>query len=517
MAFPILSTLIFLPLAGGLCLFLLPRSMAWAWSLFIAIAEFIVAIGLGLAFVAGSGTYQFTEYQLWIRGLGLNYSLGVDGISLFLVLLTALLSAVAIGASAKQGQDARAKLYFFLMLLLTTGITGVFLANNVFLFYVFWEIMLIPSYLLIGTFGGPRRTYAAMKFVIFTAVGSLLMLAGVIGLGVFANSGGSLDLPALLNHVPANAQMALFLAFSAAFAVKSPLFPFHSWLPDAYSEAPTPVTVLLAGAMSKTGTYGFLRFVIPLFPNAVQQARPVLLTLIVIGILYSAMQALVQNDFKKLLAFSSISHIGVILLGIFALNTFGIEGAVLQMVNHGITTGALFLIAGSIETRVGTRSIRVLGGMATKVPVLAVTFCIAALSSLGLPGLNSFTGEFLALLGAFQANAVFGVLGTLVVIPAAWYLLRFFQGVMEGKSTDIVAQQGVSGTIAGGMAGKKKNPGVQDISLGEFAVILPLLALIVVIGLIPHPIPDRIEPSLPHVLPATSAVQPTSHSVTLHP
>jgi NADH-quinone oxidoreductase subunit M len=503
-SFPVLSAIVFVPLIGGVIAMVLPRQIAWIWAMVVALLELVLTAIVGLQFAQTNGGFQFTEHQPWIPGLGLDYSLGVDGISLFLVILTALLAFVTLAASARQARDPkRSGTYFALMLLLTTGIQGVFLATNVFLFYVFWEIMLVPAYLLIGTFGGPRRAYAAMKFVIYTAVGSLLMLAGVIGLGAAASASighYTLDLPTLLHtHIATDAQGFLFLAFFAAFAVKAPLFPFHAWLPDAYSEAPTPVTVLLAGAMSKTGAYGFIRFCLPLFPNAVKQAAPIIETLAVIGILYCAVQALVQVDFKRLLAYSSVSHMGVILLGIFALNTQGIDGAVLQMVNHGITTGALFLIAGFIADRANTRSIKDLGGLATRLPILAVVFCVAALSSLGLPGLNSFAGEFLALLGAFRSNVVFGVLGTLVVIPAAWYLLRFFQGVMEGPPpTDGATGEGASGTV--------QAVATRDLSVGEIAILVPLLALMVLIGFVPKPLPDRIEPAVTQsVLPSVSS------------
>ncbi len=495
MAFPILSAIIFVPLVGGVIAAFLPRQAAWAWAGAVALADLVLTIVAALQFSRGAGGFQFAEHQPWIPGLGLDYSLGLDGISLFLVILSALLGVVTIAASAPQARDPRrAGTYFALMLLLVAGIQGVFLATNVFLFYVFWEIMLVPAYLLIGTFGGPRRAAAAIKFVIYTAVGSLLMLAGVIGLGAAAsNSVGhyTLDLPALLGHVPASAQGVLFLAFFAAFAVKAPLFPFHAWLPDAYTEAPVPVTVLLAGAMSKTGAYGFIRFCLPLFPNAARQAAPIIETLAVIGILYCAVQALVQTDFKRLLAYSSVSHMGVILLGIFALNAQGLDGAVLQMVNHGITTGALFLIAGLIATRAGTRDIRALGGLAVRLPLLTAVFCIAALSSLGLPGLNSFAGEFLALLGAFRANIAFGVLGTLVVIPAAWYLLRFFQGVMEGPkpSPAPAPADGAEVTLP-------RPPVARDLGVGDLAILVPLLALMVLIGIFPAPLPDRIEPAV---------------------
>lgn len=497
MSFPVLSAVIFVPLLGAIVAVIVPRQIVWGWSLAVALVDLALAVGLGLSFQTSNGAFQFVERQSWIPTLGLNYTLGVDGISLFLIILTPLLSVVAIAASRRQDREHT---YFALMLLLTSGIQGVFLATNVFLFYVFWEVMLVPAYLLIGTFGGPRRTYAAIKFVIYTAIGSLLMLAGIIGLGAAASNatgGFTLDLPTLLGHVPVEAQGVLFLAFFAAFAVKVPLVPFHSWLPDAYTEAPVPVTIMLAGAMSKTGAYGFLRFCIPLFPDAARQAAPVIGTLAVIGILYCAVLALVQTDFKRLLAYSSVSHLGVVMLGIFALNTQGIEGGVLQMVNHGITTGALFLIAGFIEQRFGTRSLEQFGGLARRLPVLAVVFCVAALSSLGLPGLNSFAGEFLALLGAFSANATFGILGTLVVIPAAWYLLRFFQSMMEGPTKE-PAVMGTNATPTPRGRGRATGTpnGPRDLRAGEIAIVLPLLALIIAIGFVPAPLPDHIGPAI---------------------
>ncbi len=509
MSFPILTAIVFVPIIGAAIALFLPRSVAWGWALFVAMVDLILTIVMGFSFHVGTGGFQFAESQPWIPGLGLNYAVGIDGISLFLAILTALLAVVAIAASWSNSQ--RPGTYYAWMLLLSGGILGVFAATNVFLFYVFWEIMLVPAYLLIGTFGGPRRAYAAIKFVIYTAIGSLLMLAGIIGLGAVAqgSQGVSLDLPTLIGHVPASAQGILFLAFFAAFAVKVPLVPFHSWLPDAYTEAPIPVTIMLAGAMSKTGAYGFLRFCLPLFPQAAHQAAPIIETLAVIGILYCAVQALIQTDFKRLLAYSSISHLGVVMLGIFALNTQGIDGAVLQMVNHGITTGALFLIAGYIEARTGTRSIAALGGMAARVPILAVTFGIAALSSLGLPGLNSFTGEFLALLGAFHANPLFGVLGTLVVIPAAWYLLRFFQGVMQGP----VVQPTGTPTAVEQTANQEKRSSVassvRDLRPGDLAILIPLLALMVGIGFYPAPLPDRIEPSVQSALSVVTTPHPT--------
>ncbi len=518
--FPILSIIIFLPLLGGIVLLFIPnkqeRAIRWI-ALGVAWMNLLLTVVLMLVYLqanvvangttignAPTSTFLFNESETWIPALGINYSVGVDGISLLLVALTALLTVVCIGASFRIEQ--KVKNYMFFMLLLECGIIGVFFSTNLFLFYIFWELMLIPAYFLVGSWGGERRIYAAIKFVLYTSVGSLIMLAGIIALGYYHQqaAGGSytLDLAALLNtKLNSGVQLWLLLAFAAAFAVKIPFVPFHSWLPDAYSEAPAPVTVMLAGAMSKTGAYGFLRFCLPLFPNAVQTLAPLFDTLAVVGILYCALIALAQTDMKRLLAYSSISHLGVVMLGMFAFNmqsiiggsiaqnTQGMEGSVLQMVNHGITTGALFLIAGFIEQRAGTRRLGEFGTLAKRIPILATVMLIAALSSLGLPGLNSFAGEFLALLGAFRNNAIFGTLGTVVIIPAAWYLIRFFQDVMEGPRQ------------TGGVVAVAERKGLlTDIQLNEFLVLLPLLALIFYIGIQPAPLTFLMEPSVVNTL-----------------
>ena len=493
--FPLLTTITFLPLVGGIALLFLPKNQLSAirWTaLGVAGADLLLVLILLLGYsqsnvsASFAGTFLFTEQVPWITALGINYSLGVDGISVLLVVLTALLTTVCILASFNIEQ--KVKNYMAFMLLLECGIIGVFVATNLFLFYIFWELMLIPAYFLVGSWGGPRRIYAAFKFVLFTSVGSLIMLAGVIAIGYYhqlASGGGyTLELSTLLGtKLDSGVQIWLLLAFAAAFAVKVPFVPFHSWLPDTYSEAPAPVTAMLAGAMSKTGAYGFLRFCIPLFPQAVQTLAPLFNVLAVIGILYCAVLALKQTDMKRLLGYSSISHLGVVMLGMFAFNIQGVEGSVLQMVNHGITTAALFLIAGYIELRAGTRRISDFGGMAARVPVLATVMFIAVLSSLGLPGLNSFAGEFLAFLGAFRSNIAFGTLGTLVVVPAAWYLVRFFQGVMEGtRNTEAV-------TV-------KRRGVFSDISTREFLAISPLLLLIFYIGLQPWPVTAILEQSV---------------------
>src|SRR5439155_18974171 len=392
--FPLLSLITFLPLLGGIVVLFFPKErlnlIRWT-ALSVAWIDLLIVLGLMLAYsqanlaagstiVGSSPSSTFfanvSEQVTWIstQGFSLNYGLGVDGISLLLVVLTTLLTVVCIAASFKI--DLKVKNYMAFMLLLECGILGVFLSTNLFLFYIFWELMLIPAYFLLGIWGGERRVYAAIKFVIYTSVGSVLMLAGIIALGYYHQQlvGGpyTLDLNNLLNgNLSSTIQIWLFLAFAAAFVVKVPFVPFHSWLPDAYSEAPTPVTAMLAGAMSKTGAYGFLRFCLPLFPTAVHALAPLFNWLAVISILYCAVLALVQTDLKRLLGYSSISHLGVVMLGMFAFNIQGIEGSVLQMVNHGITTAALFLIVGLIEARTGTRNINDFGGQANRVPILA--------------------------------------------------------------------------------------------------------------------------------------------------
>ena len=501
--FPILSIITLLPLVGGIAILFIPKeriaAMRWT-ALAIAWMDLLLVLVLLLTYSqanltaaspiinnAPNGTFLYYEHVTWIASLGISYSLGADGINLLLVTLTTLLTMVCIAASFRIEQ--KVKNYMAFMLLLECGIIGVFFSTNLFLFYIFWEVMLIPAYFLVGSWGGPRRIYAAFKFLLYTSVGSLLMLAGIIALQYYQHS---LDLTVLLansSRLDPTVQIWLLLAFAAAFAVKVPLFPFHSWLPDTYSEAPTPVTALLAGAMSKAGAYGFLRFCLQLFPAAAHTLSPLFNTLAVIGILYCAVLALVQTDLKRLLGYSSISHLGIIVLGIFAFNPQGLEGSVLQMVNHGITTAALFLIVGYIEQRTGSRDIRQFGGMAKRVPILATVMLIAALSSLGLPGLNSFAGEFLALLGTFRSNFAFGVLGTAVVIPAAWYLIRFFLSVMEGP----IPSESITNTL-------ERKGKLPDLRLSEFLPLSPLLLLIFFIGAQPAPLTFFMEPSVVNAL-----------------
>src|SRR5258707_1648531 len=508
--FPLLSVITFLPLLGGIIVLCLPRERAnvirwtalgFAWvdlllvlGLMLSYSQANLAVSSAIVGSAPSSTFFFTEQMTWIStpGFVLNYSLGVDGISVLLIALTTLLTVVCIAASFRI--EHKVKNYMAFMLLLECGIIGVFLSTNLFLFYIFWELMLIPAYFLVGSWGGEHRIYAAIKFVLYTSIGSLLMLAGVIALGYYHQQlvGGAytLDLGTLLTgKLGPGIQTWLFLAFAAAFVIKIPFVPFHSWLPDAYSEAPAPVTAMLAGAMTKTGAYGFLRYCIPLFPNAVHTLAPLFNVLAVISILYCAVLALVQNDIKRLLGYSSISHLGIIMLGMLAFNVQGVEGSVLSIVNHRITITALVLILGFIEARTGTRRLSDFGGLAARIPVLAAVVLIACLSSLGLPGLNSFAGEFLALLGAFHSSAVFGLLGTAVIVPAAWYMVRFFQGIMLGP---LQKEGGVGSLLRKGT--------LSDIELGEFMTILPLLLLIFYIGFQPYPLTFLMEPSVVNTL-----------------
>jgi NADH-quinone oxidoreductase subunit M len=403
--------------------------------------------------------------------LGISYHLGIDGISLLLVMLTTFLTPIALG-SAWHAIEARVKEFVVTMLLLETGMIGVFVSLDLFLFYVFWEAMLIPMYLIIGVWGGPQRIYAAVKFVLYTLAGSLLMLIAILALYFqYGASTGTytFDFPVLSRFVvaPGTAQTLMFLAFALAFAIKVPLFPFHTWLPDAHVEAPTAGSVILAGVLLKMGTYGFLRFCLPLFPSASLAFAPWMVALSVIGILYGAWVSTVQPDLKKLVAYSSVSHLGFVMLGVFTFTAQGLIGGILQMVNHGLSTGALFLLVGMLYERRHTRLIADFGGLWGIIPAFSVMFLIVSLSSLGLPGLNGFVGEFLILLGAFQASRPAAVFATAGIIFAAVYMLWMYQRVAFGQVTN------------------PENRRLTDLSPREWALVLPLVALIVWIGVYP--------------------------------
>jgi NADH-quinone oxidoreductase subunit M len=485
----LISVVTFLPLVGAVAVVLGPREKTGVLkglALVTTIVTFLVSLGLYSGFEVGNGGFQFTEEQGWIESAGISYKVGIDGISLFLVLLTTLLSIVGVMASWADIQR-RVKEFMVCLLLLETGMIGVFVALDLFLFYVFWEVMLIPMYLLIGVWGSPgRRIYAALKFFLHTMFGSVLMLVAILVLYFYQGEQSGVYSFSLESYyglkLPLTMQLWLFLAFGLAFAIKVPMFPFHTWLPDAHTEAPTVGIVLLAAVLLKMGTYGFLRYNLPLFPEASVMFVPLMVVLALVGIVYGALVAMVQADVKRLVAFSSVSHLGFVMLGIFALNVEGMTGGILQMLNHGFSTGALFLIVGMIYERRHTRLIKDFGGLSKVMPVLATFFMIVTLSSIGLPGLNGFVGEFLILLGAFKSEPLWAVVAALGVILAAVYMLWMFQRVMFGE------------------VDKQENRGLRDLSLREALVLLPVLFFIIQIGVYPRPYLERIEPSVKQVL-----------------
>ena len=485
----LISTITFLPLIGAALVAIGPREKSAtlkAIALAVTTLTFFISIGLFTGFAVGDGGFQFVEERPWVEGLGIKYKVGIDGISLFLVLLSTLLSVIGVAASWADIQK-RVKEFLICLLLLETGMIGVFVSLDLFLFYVFWEVMLIPMYLLIGVWGNPaRRVYAAVKFFIYTMFGSLLMLVAILVLYFYHGSNTGTYSFDLISYyalkIPLSMQIWLFLAFGLAFAIKVPMFPFHTWLPDAHTEAPTVGSVLLAAVLLKMGTYGFLRFNLPLFPEASVMFVPLLAGLALVGIIYGALVAMVQADVKRLVAFSSVSHLGFVVLGIFALNVEGMTGGILQMLNHGFSTGALFLIVGMIYERRHTRLIADFGGLSKVMPVFATFFMIVTLSSIGLPGLNGFVGEFLVLLGAFRTEPLWAVFAALGVILAAVYMLWMFQRVMFGE------------------VDKEENRTLKDLSLREVAILLVMAFFIVQFGVYPKPYIDRIEPSVRVVL-----------------
>ena len=479
----LISLVIFLPLVGAFALILFPGSAHGAmrtFSLVVTTVVFFLSLKLFFGFETNA-EMQFVRNVPWLPSLGISYKVGIDGVSLFLVLLVTFLMPVAV-LSTFEAVTERVKEFYFCMLLLETAMIGAFVALDLFLFYIFWELMLIPMYFLIGIWGGERRIYATIKFFIFTMVGSLLMLVAILVL-VFTYKGQTGELTFELSRLygvelAAPTQWLLFLAFALSFAIKVPMFPFHTWLPDAHVEAPTAGSVILAGVLLKMGTYGFFRFAMPLFPEAALKAIPLIITLAIIGIVYGALVAMVQQDVKKLVAYSSVSHLGFVMVGLFALNTQAVEGAVYQMLNHGLSTGALFLLVGVIYERRHTRLIDSFGGLTKVMPVYAVVFMIVTLSSVGLPPLNGFVGEFLILLGAFKANAVWAVLAASGVVLGAIYMLWMYQRVFFGPVRHA------------------ENEGLKDLNLREIVVFVPILFMIFFMGVYPKPFLSRMEPAV---------------------
>jgi NADH-quinone oxidoreductase subunit M len=480
-----LSLIVFTPAVAALGLALVPRrraDLAQPLGLVVTIVVFLLSLPLWFTFDPARPEAQFVEHAAWMPSLGASYHLGVDGISLLLVLLTTLLTPLAL-ASAWAAIEDRVKEFVMAMLVLETGMLGVFVSLDLFLFYVFWEAMLIPMYFVIGVWGGARRIYAAVKFVLYTMVGSLVMLVAILALywqhGA-ATGAYTFDLEVLSRWVlaPGLAQDLMFLAFALAFAVKVPLVPFHTWLPDAHVEAPTAGSVILAGVLLKMGTYGFLRFCLPLFPDASLRFAAPVFVLAVVGILYGAWVSTVQPDLKKLVAYSSVSHLGFVMLGLFTLTPQGLVGALIQMVNHGISTGALLLLVGMIYERRHTRLIEDFGGLWRAVPALSAVLLVVTLSSLGLPGLNGFVGEFLIILGAFQVHRGLAVLAAAGIIFAAVYMLWMYQRVAFGPLRH------------------EANRHLPDLRPREWAVLAPIIVLIVWIGVYPVAFTAKTETSV---------------------
>ncbi len=471
---PILSLLIFFPIVGAIVLLFTNEEKPGTIrvvTLIFSLIEFIISLPLFFAFDSKTAAMQFVEDYWWVQSYGISYKLGIDGISLLLVLLTTFLTVLCILCSWRA-ITFRVKEYMISFLFLETGMVGALVALDLILFYVFWEVMLIPMYLLIGVWGDPkRRIYAAIKFFLFTMAGSVLMLVAILALYFInqkATGKSTFDVLELYKlGIPVGIQYWLFGAFALAFAIKVPMFPFHTWLPDAHTEAPTAGSVILAGVLLKMGTYGFIRFAMPLFPNAAYDLMPLVSVLAIIGIIYGALVSMMQPDLKRLVAFSSVSHLGYVMLGMFALNMQGVQGSIYQMLNHGISTGSLFLIVGMIYERRHTRLIADFGGLSKVMPVYAIFFMIVTLSSIGLPGTNGFVGEFLILLGAFQSNIVYGVLAASGVVLGAAYMLWMFQRVMFGKIT------------------RPENEKLKDLNAREITILVPMVIMIFLMGIYP--------------------------------
>jgi NADH-quinone oxidoreductase subunit M len=498
---PILSIICYLPLLGALIVIFFMKndqgSLIRKFATGVAFVDFLISIPLWFAFDRdgrGDQLFQFQEKVPWIETIGVDYHFGIDGIALLLVLLTTLLGVLAF-LSSWSAIRTREKEYYAFMLFLQTGMLGVFMSLDFFLFYVFWEVMLVPMYFLIGIWGGSRRLYASIKFFLYTLAGSVLMLLGILAL-YFFNAGGLPGWAGLGNTptfsvlqfhdigaaIPPDLQFWIFLAFFVGFAIKVPMFPFHTWLPDAHVEAPTAGSVILAGVLLKMGTYGFIRFSLPILPQATLELLPWMAALSIIGIVYGALVAMAQKDMKKLVAYSSVSHLGFVMLGLFALNGPGLNGSVLQMINHGISTGALFLLVGILYERRHTRMIAEYGGISAVMPVYATIFLIITMSSIGLPTLNGFVGEFTILVGAFDREWWWAVFAALGIVLGAAYMLWMFQRVFFGPVTN------------------PENEGLKDLSSREVLYLAPLVVLCFWIGLYPKPFFEILDQPVRYVV-----------------
>jgi NADH-quinone oxidoreductase subunit M len=497
-AFPWLTTLGVVPLLGAVVVAAMPRGqerLAKQTALGFSLAALVVAVLAATRFDSSGPQFQLVEHHEWIPSFGVSYALGVDGISLVLILMAAVLVPVVILASWNEADDARtpAKWYFALVLVLETMIVGVFAATDVFLFYVFFEAMLIPVYFLIGSFGGPQRSYAAVKFLLYSLFGGLLMLAALIALYVVSGEQlgtGTFDYAKLVGlHIDPTTQKWLFLGFFVAFAIKAPLWPVHTWLPDAAAESTPGTAVLLVGVLDKVGTFGMIRLCLPLFPDASKYFTPMVLVLATVGVLYGALVAIGQSDMMRLIAYTSLSHFGFITLGIFAMTAQGQSGSTLYMVNHGFSTAGLFIVAGFLASRRGSRLIADFGGVQRVAPLLAGFFLMMGLATLALPGLNAFVSEFLVLIGTYTRYPVYAVLATLGMVLAAIYVLLWYQRVSHGP-----AAEGVKG--------------FRDLGLRELAAMVPLLALVIALGFFPKPLLNVINPAVGHTLQNVGQTDP---------
>jgi NADH-quinone oxidoreductase subunit M len=491
---PVLSLVVFAPLLGVVALLFVPgsahRAIRWV-ALVAALASFALSLLL-LGYDPAGSEFQFREDLPWIDAFGMRYTLGVDGLSVVMVLLTTILSVVSIFYSWDPIRT-RVKEYYISLLVLMTGMLGVFVALDLFLFYVFWEISLIPMYVIIGVWGGPRRIYATVKFVLYTLVGSLLMLVAILALAIAHAATGqpfTFSYEALRSFAFTDTLQALaFVAFFLAFAIKVPMWPFHTWLPDAHVEAPTAGSIILAGVMLKLGGYGFLRFSLPMLPDAAATFAPFIIGLSIVAILYGALVSMVQPDLKKLIAYSSVSHMGFVMLGAFVFNEQGLQGAVFQMVSHGITTGALFLLVGVLYEQTHDRTIAHMGGLNARLPHYAAMFGLFTFASIGLPGLSGFVGEFLVVLGAFRYNGFVAALTMLVVIASAVYMLWMFQRVFFTVPSDWM---------------RRWWPSLRDMSRNEWLALAPLVVLVVALGVYPGPVLELIAAPVDRIIEAVS-------------
>lgn len=491
-----LSLILFVPLAGALLLLLVPKqnenAIRWIANV-VAFIGFAISIPLWFWYNPQSADFQFVERAPWIPSIGAEYFLGVDGLSTLLILLTTMIGFIAV-LSSWVAITERMKEYYIFLLVLQTGMIGAFMSLDFLLFFLFWEVMLVPMYFLIGIWGSANRLYSAIKFFLYTLVGSVLMLLGILALYFYSHSVTgvySFDITEFHKlNLPYDLQWWIFLAFFLGFAVKVPMFPFHTWLPDAHTDAPTAGSVILAAVMLKMGTYGFLRFSLPILPEATRAFVPFIVLLSIIGIVYGALVALAQKDWKRLVAYSSVSHMGVVMLGMFALNPVGITGSIIQQLNHGISTGALFLIVGIVYERRHTREISEYGGLSKVMPVYAAVFLIMTMSSIGLPTLNGFIGELLILQGVFVANRIWAVFAVSGIVLGAAYMLTLYQRTMFGKVEN------------------PKNERLPDLSHREFATFVPLLILAVWMGLYPAPFLRRLDTSVQHIIARVSPQYP---------